>query len=234
MTVAARPSTASVRLRAFVVSVLRWALLLGVAAVVVVPIATAVIGGFKDAAQLAASPVALPDPWVWSNYTDALTSASFWRQLLNSTIVAVASTVIVVLFSALAAFMLARREFPGREAAYTAFTLGLLFPAAVAILPLFILVRGLGLLDNPLGLILPEAAFGLPITIIILRPFFRNIPAELEDAASIDGVDRDIGIVEMIDGVDDRPRFVPQIEATANPQQTLASRKQRHLRADEI
>jgi raffinose/stachyose/melibiose transport system permease protein len=187
MTVAARPSTASVRLRAFVVSVLRWALLLGVAAVVVVPIATAVIGGFKDAAQLAASPVALPDPWVWSNYTDALTSASFWRQLLNSTIVAVASTVIVVLFSALAAFMLARREFPGREAAYTAFTLGLLFPAAVAILPLFILVRGLGLLDNPLGLILPEAAFGLPITIIILRPFFRNIPAELEDAASIDG-----------------------------------------------
>jgi raffinose/stachyose/melibiose transport system permease protein len=187
MTVVARPATASVRIRSFAVSVLRWVLLLGVAAVVLVPIATAVIGGFKDSAQLAASPVALPDPWVWSNYTDALMSASFWRQLLNSTVVAVASTVIVVLFSALAAFMLARREFPGREVAYTAFTLGLLFPAAVAILPLFILVRGLGLLDNPLGLILPEAAFGLPITIIILRPFFRSIPAELEDAASIDG-----------------------------------------------
>ena len=70
---------------------------------------------------------------------------------------------------------------------FTLFTLGLLFPAAVAILPLFILVRDLGLLDNPLGIALPEAAFGLPLTIIILRPFFRSIPMELEDAASIDG-----------------------------------------------
>ena len=58
---------------------------------------------------------------------------------------------------------------------------------AVAILPLFILVRDLGLLDNPLGLALPEAAFALPLTIIILRPFFRSIPKELEDAAAIDG-----------------------------------------------
>ncbi len=70
---------------------------------------------------------------------------------------------------------------------YTLFTLGLLFPSAVAILPLFILVRSLGLLDNPLGIALPEAAFGLPLTIVILRPFFRSIPQELEDAAAIDG-----------------------------------------------
>ena len=100
---------------------------------------------------------------------------------------AVGSTVVVVGFAALAAFVLARRAFPGRELAYTLFTLGLLFPSAVAVLPLFILVRDLGLLDNPLGLALPEAAFGLPLTIIILRPFFRSIPAELEDAAAIDG-----------------------------------------------
>ena len=57
----------------------------------------------------------------------------------------------------------------------------------MAILPLFILVRDLGLLDNPLGIALPEAAFGLPLTIVILRPFFRSIPKELEDAAAIDG-----------------------------------------------
>ena len=93
----------------------------------------------------------------------------------------------VVLFSALAAFVFARRAFPGREVVYTLFTLGLLFPVAVAILPLFILVRDLGLLDNPLGIALPEAAFGLPLTIVILRPFFRSIPSELEDAAAIDG-----------------------------------------------
>ena len=70
---------------------------------------------------------------------------------------------------------------------FTFFTLGLLFPAAVAILPLFILIRTVGLLDSALGIALPQAAFALPLTIIILRPFFRSIPVELEDAAAIDG-----------------------------------------------
>lgn len=176
-----------VRVRQLVFVVVRYAVLLLVAAVVMVPVVFAVLGGFKDAPQLASSPIALPDPWVVSNYTDALFSTSFWRQLLNSTIVAVISTIVVVLFSALAAFVFARREFPGRELIYVLFTLGLLFPSAVAVLPLFVLVRQLGLLDNPLGLALPEAAFGLPLTIVILRPFFRSIPQELEDAASIDG-----------------------------------------------
>jgi raffinose/stachyose/melibiose transport system permease protein len=178
---------AGVRALGFGGSLLRYALLLIVSAIVVVPVAYAVLGGFRDAPQLAADPVGLPDPWIWTNYTESLTSPTFWIQLRNSTLVAALSTGIVVLFGALAAFVLARREFPGRELAYTVFTLGLLFPATVAILPLLILVRDLGLLDNPLGLALPEAAFGLPLTIIILRPFFRNVPRELEDAAAIDG-----------------------------------------------
>jgi raffinose/stachyose/melibiose transport system permease protein len=177
----------STRTRKTTTAALRYALLLAVAAVIVVPVAFAVIGGFKDPAQLAADPVGLPNPWVTSNYTDTLSSATFWRQLANSTVIAAVSTFLVVLFASFAAFVLARREFPGREVVYTLFTLGLLFPAAVAILPLFILVRDLGLLDNPLGIALPEAAFGLPLTILILRPFFRSIPTELEDAAAIDG-----------------------------------------------
>lgn len=176
-----------VRVRRIGGSVLRYAVLLTVAAVIITPVVFAALGGFRDAPQLAAHPVGLPDPWVWTNYTDSLTSASFWVQLRNSAIVAGLSTGIVVLFAALAAFVIARREFPGREIAYTVFTLGLLFPVTVAILPLLILVRDIGLLDNPLGLALPEAAFALPLTIIILRPFFKSIPKELEDAAAIDG-----------------------------------------------
>jgi raffinose/stachyose/melibiose transport system permease protein len=178
---------ARVRVRRIAGSVLRYAVLLAVTAVIVIPVVYAVLSGFRDAPQLAANPVGLPNPWVWTNYTDSLMSASFWVQLRNSAVVAGLSTVVVVLFAALAAFVIARREFPGRELAYTVFTLGLLFPATVAILPLLILVRDLGLLDNPLGLALPEAAFGLPLTIIILRPFFRSIPKELEDAAALDG-----------------------------------------------
>jgi raffinose/stachyose/melibiose transport system permease protein len=176
-----------VRARRAAGSALRYTVLIGVAAIILIPVAYAVLGGFRDAPQLAANPVGLPDPWVWSNYIDSLLSTSFWVQLRNSAIVAGLSTIVVVVFAALAAFVIARREFPGREVAYTIFTLGLLFPATVAILPLLILVRDLGLLDNPIGLALPEAAFGLPLTIIILRPFFRSIPKELEDAAAIDG-----------------------------------------------
>ena len=89
--------------------------------------------------------------------------------------------------AALAAFVFARFVFPGREVLYAVFTLGLLFPVAVAILPIFIMVRNLGLLDNPLGVALPQAAFGLPMTIVILRPFFASFPNELQDAAAIDG-----------------------------------------------
>lgn len=185
---AVRPSVSvAIRLRRGTLATLRYAFLLLVAAAIVVPIVFAVLGGFKDPAQIANDPVGLPNPWVTSNYLDTLSSPSFWRQLANSTLIAAISTVLVVLFSALAAFVFARRAFPGREALYALFTLGLLFPAAVAILPLFILIRDLGLLDNPLGIALPEAAFGLPLTIVILRPFFRSIPAELEDAAAIDG-----------------------------------------------
>ena len=87
----------------------------------------------------------------------------------------------------MAAFVFARMQFRGREALFTLFVFGLLFPTAVAILPLFILVRNLGLTGTPLGVALPQAAFALPLTIVILRPFFRSIPAELEDAARIDG-----------------------------------------------
>ena len=185
---AARPPVpTSIRLRRRLSAIGRYVVLLLVAAVIIVPVGYAVLGGFKDPAQLANDPIGLPNPWVTSNYTDTLTSPSFWRQLVNSTLIAGLSTVLVVLFAAFAAFVFARRAFPGREVLYTLFTLGLLFPAAVAILPLFILVRDLGLLDNPLGIALPEAAFGLPLTIVILRPFFRSIPTELEDAAYIDG-----------------------------------------------
>jgi raffinose/stachyose/melibiose transport system permease protein len=188
MTAAGRPPVpAAIRLRRLVSAIVRYGFLLLVAAVIIVPIVYAVLGGFKDPAQLANDAIGLPNPWVIGNYTDVLTDPGFWRQLANSTLIAGLSTILVVLFAALAAFVFARRAFPGREVLYTLFTLGLLFPAAVAILPLFILVRDLGLLDNPLGIALPEAAFGLPLTIVVLRPFFRSIPTELEDAASIDG-----------------------------------------------
>ncbi|MEU0546666.1 carbohydrate ABC transporter permease [Micromonospora sp. DT44] len=160
---------------------------IGVGALIVVPVWFGVIGGFKDNGQLSTNPLGLPDPWVPSNYTDLFASGVFWRQLGNSLLIAVTSTFIVVAAAAMAAFVFARYAFRGREFLVTLFAIGLMFPFAVAILPLFVLLRSIGLLDNPLGVILPQAAFGLPITIIILRQFFRTIPAEVEEAAVLDG-----------------------------------------------
>jgi raffinose/stachyose/melibiose transport system permease protein len=158
-----------------------------VAILTLLPLIYAVLGGFRTTAQIAADPIGLPSPWVLSNYTDLLQSSTFLRELFNSALIALVSTVLVVPLAALAAYVFARFSFRGRELFYTLFTLGLLFPVAIAIMPIFIMVRNLGLLDNPLGVALPQAAFGLPMTIIILRPFFRSIPDDLQDAAAIDG-----------------------------------------------
>lgn len=156
-------------------------------AVIVVPLLFAILGGFRTTGQIAAEPVGLPDPWVFSNYLDTLALPAFWSQMLSSTLIAVITTALVLPAASLAAFVIARYRFRGREGFYTLFTLGLLFPVAVAILPLFIVLRQLGLLNNPLGVALPQAAFALPLSIVILRPFIRSIPRDLEDAAAIDG-----------------------------------------------
>jgi raffinose/stachyose/melibiose transport system permease protein len=172
-------------------SPLRAALLQAICVVVglsiVVPVLFGVLGGFKDNGQLSTRPFGLPSPWVTENYTDILSSLGFWQPLGNSILIAVATTLLGVLASAMAAFVFARFAFRGRELIFTLFTMGLMFPFAVAILPLYILLRELNLLDNPLGVILPQAAFGLPVTIIILRGFFRTIPPDVEEAATLDG-----------------------------------------------
>jgi raffinose/stachyose/melibiose transport system permease protein len=168
-----------------------YVVLLGVAAAILLPILYAVLGGFKDNGQLAGNPVALiPDPWVFDNYANVLwgeNAPAFWGELFNSVIVAIVAVGVTVGCASLAAFVFARIRFRGREAMYTLFVFGLLFPTAVAILPLYVLIRQLGLSGNLLGVALPQAAFGLPLSIVILRPFFRSIPMELEDAARIDG-----------------------------------------------
>jgi raffinose/stachyose/melibiose transport system permease protein len=168
-------------------SISRHAILWLIGSFIVVPLLYAVISGFKGTGELTEDPFGLPSPWKVSNYTGILGSGSFWRLILNSTGIAVATALATVGAAAMAAYVFARFAFRGREVFFTLFAMGLMFPFAVAVLPLFVLLRAVGLLDNPLGVILPQAAFGLPMTIIILRGFFRTIPGEVEEAATIDG-----------------------------------------------
>lgn len=158
-----------------------------VGVLIVVPIYFGVIGGFKDNAQLSTTPLALPSPWNISNYVDILVDNGFWRSIFNSAFIALATVLLTVSVAALAGFIFARFAFRGREVLFMFFAAGLMFPPAVAILPLFVLLRELRLLNSPWGVVLPQAAFALPLTIIILRTFFRTIPAEIEESAILDG-----------------------------------------------
>jgi raffinose/stachyose/melibiose transport system permease protein len=155
------------------------------------PVLYAVLGGFRTNPQLAESPAGLPDPWVLDNYRNVVSNSLFWRYALNSTIVAGVTTAIVVVFGMMAAYPLARYKFRFREPIYMVFVVGLLFPATVAIIPLFILVtRDLQMGNTWWGVALPQAAFALPTTVVILRPFLMALPDELEEAALMDGASR--------------------------------------------
>ena len=160
------------------------------AGIAIVPVLYVIYSGFRSSGQLASAPLGLPDPVVLTNYQTVLTSPDFWRMLFASTVVALATTIGVVLLGVMAAYPLARYEFRGKEGLYTYFTAGLLFPITVAALPLYLILLRLHLPGTPWGLVLPQIAFQLPVTIVILRPFVKAIPKELEEAAAIDGAGR--------------------------------------------
>ena len=155
-------------------------------------------------------------------------SDAWWLVALNSSVIALITTVIAVLFGVMAAYPLARYQFRLREPLFLIFVLGLLFPAAVAIIPLFILVtRDLHMDNSFWGIALPQAAFALPMTVVILRPFLMAIPRELEEAALIDGASR-IGIFWRLALPLSMPALVitGRLDPAATPQiaETIASK----------
>ncbi len=154
------------------------------------PVAYLVLGGFRTNSQITTDPAGWPSPWKVGNYLDVLRGGVFWREVVNSTIVAVCTTAGVVTLGLMTSFILARYRFRGRGAMYSLFAAGLMFPLTVAITPLYILVRTIGLMNTLPGVILPQIGFAIPTTIIILVPFVRAIPTEIQEAASIDGCSR--------------------------------------------
>jgi raffinose/stachyose/melibiose transport system permease protein len=116
-----------------------------------------------------------------------LHTPSFWSMLRNSLITMLASTVGVLLVCSLAAFVFARMEFHGKDLAFNLLTLGLMFPITVAIMPVYLVIRDMKLIDSLLAVVLVQTAFGISGNTLILRGFFLSIPMELQDAASIDG-----------------------------------------------
>jgi raffinose/stachyose/melibiose transport system permease protein len=165
----------------------QYAALVVLASIVLVPLIATALGGFKELGDLRANPFGLPKVWIWSNYWDILSGARYWQVLGNSLFIALATVLLTLALGSMAAFTFAHLHFFGDRFLLNYMLLGLLFPAATAILPLFIKIRDLGLLNSHWGIVLPQVAFALGMGILLLRNAFRQLPSELIDAALIDG-----------------------------------------------
>lgn len=158
------------------------------AVLMMAPVVTVILGSIRTTGQFLSNPIGLPQTGIqWENYTSILTNEDFWRALRNSLIITISTTVLVVMIASPLAFIFARVKFKGRNIFFNVLSIGLLFPLVVAILPVFLQVRTLDLINSYWGVILPLVTFTIPGSTVILIGFFRAIPSELEDASYIDG-----------------------------------------------
>jgi multiple sugar transport system permease protein len=132
-------------------------------------------------------PTFFPVHWTWANYSGILTTSTFIRPLINSIGIGLIATFIAVVLASMAAYAVARLQFPGKSVLIGVSLLIAMFPAIALATPLFNIERVLGLFNTWPGLIIPYVATGLPLGIYTLSAFFREIPWELEKAAKVDG-----------------------------------------------
>ena len=180
------------RAQKFLVRFLQYFILGIVVVIMFVPIVILLFGSLKTTGEMYSHPYALPNPPHWENLVGILSTAAFWRLLRNSVVLMLATTTGVVFVCGLAAFVFSRLDFRGKHWIFNLFTLGLMFPINVAILPVYFVLRqlnemGIPLIDSLVGVMLVQIAFNISGNILILRGFFTAIPAELQDAAYIDG-----------------------------------------------
>ncbi|MBE3598440.1 MAG: carbohydrate ABC transporter permease [Limnochordaceae bacterium] len=157
------------------------------AVVFLAPVALMIVTAFKSTQEIFMNPFGLPASWSLEPFVQVWTRASFSVYFRNSVWVTVASLVVVLASSSMAAYALARLPFRGSTWIYMFFLAGIMVPIRLGILPLFLLMRNLGLLNTHWSLILTYAASGMPMSVFLLTGFFRSLPGEVREAARMDG-----------------------------------------------
>jgi N-acetylglucosamine transport system permease protein len=154
---------------------------------VVMPLLWAVMTSFKDDSSIFSSPWALPDKLHFDNWARAWTDANMSDYFLNTILVVAGSLIGTLVLGSMAAYVLARFDFPGNRFIYFLFIGGMSFPIMLALVPLFYVVNNMGLLNTIHGLILVYIAYSLPFTVFFLTAFFRTLPTSVAEAAFVDG-----------------------------------------------
>ncbi len=160
--------------------------LLIVALFIIVPMFATAVGGFKEVGEMRTNPFGLPNSWDPHKFVEIINGPTLFPSMWNSLVVALGTVVLTIILSSMAAFTFAHIRFFGRKMLMSFMLLGLLFPAATAVLPLFLKLRDLGLLDTHLGIILAQTAFSLSFSVLLFHNFFSELPKELIEAARMD------------------------------------------------
>jgi N-acetylglucosamine transport system permease protein len=174
--------------KARIANVFSHAVLISWAVLTAYPLIWAITSSFKDDEEILTDPWGLPSALRWHNWVRAWQTAHIGQYFLNSVLVVALSLVITMLFGSMAAYVLARYTFRGSRVVYYLFVGGMMFPVFLALVPLFFVVRNLGLLGTLPGLSIVYAAYSLPFTVFFLTAFFRTLPTSVGEAALIDGV----------------------------------------------
>jgi multiple sugar transport system permease protein len=168
---------------------LAWYVAMGVVALLILgPVIVVGLDAFKSQAELGQIPPTLfPKHWLFSNFSDLFTYTGFRRMLINSLIVSLGTVALSVSAGSLAAYALARLEFRGRGLALRSVLVTYMFPSVLIVVPLYLEMNSLGLINSLLGLTLAFTSVALPFSTWLLTAFFKGIPREIEEAAATDG-----------------------------------------------
>jgi len=153
----------------------------------ITPILWMLMNSLKSEQEYSTFPLSWPSSWHFSNYVEAWNVAKLGSYFWNSVFVTFVGVVATVLMAALTAFFLARFEFKGQKLVYGIFLLGMVIPIHATIIPTFITMNKIGLLNTHLSLILAYTAFHLTLTLYILIGFMKTFPKDVEESAIIDG-----------------------------------------------
>jgi len=166
---------------------LKWLFLLFIFAYAIFPVIWLAIASLKTNGELMADPFALPKVWQFKNYLKAVTVSGIGRMMLNSVFISIAATALNILLTSMAAYSVSRYEFKGNKVLQTMFSSGILVPLNALMVPYFVLINRIGLYNKMEGLMLVYTAIGVPISTFIIMGFMKSVPAEMEEAALIDG-----------------------------------------------